>query len=193
MKIILASNSPRRKELLNQLGLNFDIIPADIDETLDADYSPYDAALITAEKKARHICSSVQEDCIIIAADTLVAIDNQILGKPENNDHAKEMLSLIQGKKHTVFTGVSLVCKSGGMVREKSFVESADVFIAELSDSEIEKYIKTGEPSDKAGAYAAQGIGALFVERVEGDFFAVVGLPMARLRRELKEFDFDFL
>lgn len=190
MAIILASQSPRRLELLTMLGLGgIVIIPAMRDETAPPGLSPDALVRHLALEKAREVRGSVPETDVIIAADTIVELDGEILGKPADESGARAMLRKISGRGHRVFTGVAVA--SGG--RELDGCEVTDVFIREISDDEISAYIATGEPMDKAGAYGAQGRAAVFVERIEGDFFNVVGLPLRLLCDMLREFGVDLL
>jgi septum formation protein len=184
MGIILASASPRRRELLEMLGIGgFDVIPADVDEAV-LNLAPDETVMDIARQKARRVACSCSADDLIIAADTLVYLDGEALGKPETVDDAKSMLRRLSGVKHTVYTGVAII-KNGN---EASFAEKTDVFFRELREEEIDAYIKTGEPMDKAGAYGAQGKGAMFISRIEGDFFNVMGLPVCRLVTALGSF-----
>jgi len=187
MKIILASGSPRRRELLAMAGFSFDVIPADVDETADPALSPGQLVAHLAEKKALHIRDMNQgQDAVVIGADTVVAIDGLILGKPKDEADAFDMLSRLQGRPHTVFTGVTAAsCKTDKI---QTFVESTKVFMRALADDEIRAYMATGEPFDKAGAYGIQEKGAVLIARVEGDYFTVVGLPLCRLNLTLREF-----
>jgi len=187
MKTILASNSPRRRELLASIAVcqNFEVIPANVDETADPALSPEQLVHHLAEKKALHIWETLAHpaDTVIIGADTIVAIDGLILGKPKDADDAFDMLLRLSGRVHTVFTGVSLI--SAG--KRKTFTESTKVFFRNMQTEEIREYIATGEPFDKAGSYGIQGRGAVFIERVEGDYFTIVGLPLCRLNLALRE------
>ncbi len=189
MGIILASSSPRRRELLAMLGISgFDVIPADVDETIPA-LEPDEAVIFLAMQKARKVAESRMGDDLIIAADTLVYLDGEPLGKPETEGDAKSMLRRLSGARHTVFTGVAII-KNG---KEAAFAEKTDVFFRVVREDEIEAYIKTGEPMDKAGAYGVQGKGAAFISRIEGDFFNVMGLPICRLVTELRGFGDNIL
>ena len=184
MKIILASGSPRRRELLAMAGYTFEVIPADVDETADPALSPAELVAMLAEKKASAITiDNSASNAIIIGSDTVVAIDNLILGKPKDDADAFAMLSRLQGRAHTVYTGVTVITPAG----RRTFVESTKVFMRALTDEEINDYIQTGEPRDKAGAYGIQERGAVLIERVEGDYFTVVGLPLCRLSVTIKE------
>ena len=183
MKIILASASPRRQELLKTAGFSFEVIPANIDETPDPSHTPAQLVCSLAEQKCEAVYYTRPKE-IVIGADTIVAIDGLILGKPSDEAEAFVMLKRLQGRSHTVYTGVCI--KS--LQKKLSFVESTEVYMRTLSDEEICEYIATGDPMDKAGSYGIQARGAALIERVEGDYFAVVGLPLCRLSLVLKEF-----
>ncbi len=186
--IILASKSPRRKELLEKLRLGrFKVIEADIDETLPAGMDCGDAVAAIALKKARAVWERVDHEGVIIAADTMVVFDGNRLGKPQDEADAFAMLNLLSGMWHEVITGVAVI-RDG---KELTAHESTRVKFRELSTEDIEGYIASEEPMDKAGAYGAQGLGSLFVERIEGDFFNVMGLPLYRLGKMLREIGID--
>lgn len=176
--IILASKSPRRRELMKLITEDFICKAADVDETLPDGISPADAVLYLSKIKAEPFKN---EGDTVIGADTVVAIDNTILGKPENADNARDMLRLLSGREHSVFTGVTVI-KDG---KEESFFSETKVKFYPLSDRDIERYIETGEPFDKAGAYGIQGYGSLLVEEIHGDYFNVVGLPISKLNNLL--------
>lgn len=176
--IILASQSPRRQELLKLITNDFEIKVSNVDETLPSGISPKDAVLYLSKIKAEPFKNGSD---IIIGADTVVALDGKILGKPKNDENAREMLKFLSGKAHSVFTGVTLI--KGDIAR--SFAVETKVKFFDLTDEEIDEYIKTGEPADKAGAYGIQGYGSLLVEKIDGDYFNVVGLPVSKLAREL--------
>lgn len=177
-KIILASKSPRRLELLRMLGLNVETASPDIDESAVEADSPSHLAEKLAKKKAEKVYRDLHpEGCPVVAADTLVEIGGKILGKPRSVAEAGEMLRMLSGKLHYVHTGLAVIY-SGTFA---SAVETATVHFRELSDDEIESYIMSGEPMDKAGAYGIQGRAGAFVDRIEGDFFSIVGLPLCRL------------
>ena len=180
--MILASQSPRRKELLALICEDFRIIPAKGEELLPEGISPRDAVLLLARQKAEEIHALHGGDTII-SADTVVAIDGKILGKPSDAANAAEMLSLLSGREHSVFTGVCIIGADGAAT---AFAEETRVEFWRLSDGEIADYVSTGEPMDKAGAYGIQGRGALLVKRIDGDYYNVMGLPVGRLSRELK-------
>ncbi len=188
-KLILASSSPRRKKILTDLGLQFEIIPPEVSEEVKPNESPKDFAIRCSADKAKEIAKNY--DGLIIAADTIVVLGNKIIGKPKDKDDAVHILTSLSGKKHQVITGITIFdSKSHKIISD--FVQT-DVWITKLSNDDIEKYINTFEPGDKAGAYAAQGKGAVLVERVDGDFFNVVGLPVFKLYKLLKEFNIDLL
>ena len=177
-KIILASKSPRRLELLRMLGLNVETASPDIDESAVEADSPSHLAEKLAKTKAEKVYRDLHpEGCPVVAADTLVEIGGKILGKPHSVAEAGEMLRMLSGKLHYVHTGLAVIY-SGTFA---SAVETATVHFRELSDDEIESYIMSGEPMDKAGAYGIQGRAGAFVDRIEGDFFSIVGLPLCRL------------
>ncbi len=179
--MILASQSPRRRELLSLITDNFRIIPAAGEEVLPEKISPENAVLTLSEQKADEIYREHRSE-VIVAADTIVAIDGKILGKPVDEKDAFAMLKTLSGRVHEVFTGVCVIFANG---RKERFFEETKVEFYELSDAEIAAYIKTGEPMDKAGAYGIQGKGALLVKRIDGDYYNVMGLPVARLLRVL--------
>ena len=185
MRIILASKSPRRIEILENLGLSPEIIPADVDESTDGfPDQPEKAVMLLAERKARAASAAVSDgSALVIAADTLVYLDKELLGKPKDKADAKKMLMRLSGKSHSVYTGI---CAMLGEKCESSAVETK-VFFKELSESEIEWYVNDGEPIDKAGAYGIQGKGSLFVEKICGDYFNVVGLPVSELFSMIEE------
>ena len=177
MRIVLASKSPRRQELLGVIGIkNFEIIPAVGEEKISGETEPADIVCALASQKAEEVFAKCP-DALVIAADTLVFLDGKALGKPKDEEDAYTMLKSIAGREHTVMTGVCV------MVGEKKLVaaEKTKVYFKSMTDNEIWSYIKSGEPMDKAGAYGAQGLGSIFIERIDGDFFNVMGLPLCRL------------
>lgn len=183
MKFILASQSPRRQELLKLISKEFSVIPADIDEALPDTVSPDFGPEFLSIQKAAHIAANYQDN-LVIGADTGVFLDNTVLGKPKTTDEAKQMLAALSGRMHRVITGCALFYKG----RHLSFSETTGVEFYPLTANEINLYVATGEPMDKAGAYGIQGGGSLFVKKINGDYFNVVGLPVGRLNRELKNF-----
>ena len=185
-RLILASASPRRAALLSQIGLTFEVYPSEIQETEQhQDMSPESVTQKLASLKARDVAERYT-DGIVIGADTLVSFENELLGKPSNDKHAMKMLSRLSGKCHDVVTGVSLINLKKG--QEKNWAEVTKVYFRQLQKAEIGNYIKSGEPSDKAGAYGIQERGAAFVKRIEGCYFNVVGLPLASLVEQLMDF-----
>lgn len=183
MNYILASASPRRQELLEKIIPQYTCIPADIDETIPENISALDAPAYLSLKKARHIAKS-NPNAVVIGADTCVISGDKILGKPSSRENAFNMLRALSGKTHLVITGCAIVKGE----KEISFSEITEVEFYPLTDKEIHDYIATGESDDKAGAYGIQGGGAVLVKGIHGDYFNVVGLPLARLSRELKNF-----
>ena len=188
--IILASGSPRRRELLAQAGLKFSVVTADTDETI-GDKGPADAVEMLSARKASAVLDILEAPGkggrIVLGADTVVAADGVILGKPENREKAAEMLRLLSGRNHEVYTGVTMIYESEGEEdRTVTFSECTRVSFYPLTEKEIEEYVATGEPMDKAGAYGIQGLGAELVEKIDGDYNNVVGLPLARVLREMK-------
>ena len=189
MRLVLASASPRRRELLEMLGFSdFEIIPATCEEEA-YNLPPEQEVAETARAKARDVLQRCTDDDMILAADTLVFLDGEKLGKPANEDDAERMLTKLSGRGHTVCTGVSIIYRG----REITKAESTKVFFREINRDDILAYIKTGEPLDKAGAYGAQGKGAVFIERIDGDFFNVMGLPLCLLSGMLGEFGVNIL
>jgi septum formation protein len=182
MHVILASQSPRRRDLLNLIGITHTVRPADVDETPLPGEPPLVVVERLARAKARRIAADARE-ALVIAADTIVVVDEHILNKPVDVADARRMLCALQGRRHDVYTAVCVT--QGG--REAAGVEDTGVWFRPLTDAEIDAYIATGEPMDKAGAYGIQGYGATIVERVDGDFFTVVGLPLVRLTKLLVE------
>ena len=181
MQLILASASPRRKELLGLFHIPFTIRVADIDETMDNTKSPFDEVARVSRLKA--LAVERQENDIVIAADTIVVCEDRVLGKPKAAAEAVEMLSALSGRDHQVMTGCTVL--RGETLQ--TFTEVTDLHFRELSRKEIENYVASGEPMDKAGAYGIQGGAALFCERMVGDYYNVMGLPVCRLGQVLKE------
>ena len=189
-QIVLASGSPRRKELLERIGVtDFLVRVPEVEESFPGGLPPQEVVSHISREKAEAASRLCGPEDIIITADTMVFLDQARLGKPRDEAHALEMLTALQGRKHTVCTGVS-VCQGDRRLTE---TESTDVFFRPASEAELRRYIATGEPMDKAGAYGVQGRGALLVERLEGDFFNVMGLPVLRLARMLEKFGISLL
>lgn len=184
--IILASNSPRRRELLENIGLQFRVIPDNTPEPKDENMLPFELVTFLAKFKGENTSKKISdEDALIISADTVVSINGEILGKPHSHEEAFEMLSKLSGNTHHVYTGVYVLDKSTG--KSVNFYEKTEVSFKSLDIDEINDYINTEEPMDKAGAYGIQNIGSIFVEGVKGDYFNVVGLPVCRLCKVIKE------
>ena len=180
MELILASQSPRRQELLRLFGVPFVVRVADIDETMDPEKSAFDEVARVSLCKALAVPRG--ENDVVIAADTIVVCEGKVLGKPKSAQQAQQMLSLLSGRDHQVMTGVTVLRGSAQQV----FTEVTDLHFRELSQREILRYIETGEPMDKAGAYGIQGGAALFCEKMSGDYYNVMGLPVCRLGQVLK-------
>ena len=180
MQLILASASPRRKELLGLFHIPFVVRVADIDETMDHAKSPFDEVARVSALKAQAV--ERQEEDIVIAADTIVVCEGRVLGKPQSAAEAVSMLRLLSGRDHQVMTGCTVLRGN----RAETFTEVTDLHFRPLSQKEIENYVATGEPMDKAGAYGIQGGAALFCERMVGDYYNVMGLPVCRLGQVLK-------
>ena len=190
MAIILASQSPRRRELLGQMGLtDFIIRPAVGEEKAAPGLSPAQLVEALSLRKGLEVAAAADPGDLVIAADTVVAVDGRVLGKPHSKEEAAEMLSALSGRAHTVYTGVTL-CRDGEVLTEH---EATAVTFRPLTPGEIDAYVATGEPMDKAGAYGIQGYGALLVEGIQGDYSNVVGLPVCRLGRMLARFGVDVL
>lgn len=202
-QIILASQSPRRKELLEQIGLEFEICPAKGEEIITKTV-PEEVVMELSKQKAEEVAAMVSSysenhkeittpsDILVIGADTVVAFEGKILGKPKDEADAKAMLTMLSGNTHSVFTGVTLVLiDKSGRAGELVFYEKTDVKMHEMSELEIDRYIATGEPMDKAGSYGIQGKCAIYIEKIDGDYNNVVGLPITRIYQELKKIGID--
>ena len=189
MKIILASASPRRRELLSALGLEFEVRPALGEEHPEPGLSGGETAMRLSRAKCLEIAAGAEEDDVVIAADTVVCLDDQILGKPADEEDAARMLKALSGRDHRVYTGVT-VARGGRVLSD--FEETA-VHFRPLSEREIAAYIATGEPMDKAGAYGIQGRASLFVRGIEGDYFNVMGLPLCKLGEMLKQLGIELI
>ena len=195
-KIILASSSPRRRELMAQAGFAFEVLVSEADETIETE-TPDEMVEVLSERKAAAVAEEIkkqgfaEESILLVGADTMVAIDGKKLGKPKDEKGAEEMLEELSGRTHQVYTGVTLIrlrkAENGSILQEsRTFSEGTDVSFYPLTKEEIRSYIATGEPMDKAGAYGIQGKAAVFVKEIKGDYNNVVGLPIARLYQELK-------
>ena len=184
MELILASASPRRKELLEKIGLPFTVQPAMGEERI-TQKSPAAVVMELSRQKAEEIAAAQTEDCIIIGADTVVARGEKIMGKPKDAADAKQMLRSIADDCHQVYTGVTLI-RTGAHPQSVTFQEKTDVCLYPISDAELDAYIASGDSMDKAGAYGIQGDFAIYVKRIAGDYYNVVGLPIGRVYQELK-------
>ena len=184
-KIVLASGSPRRRELMHQMGIDdFEILPAKGEENAPEALTPAQLVEQLALQKAREV-AALRPDCAVIGADTVVALGDEVLGKPESEARAKEMLRALSGRHHQVYTGVAVL--AGG--EEYTHVECTEVEFRALSDEEIDAYVATGEPMDKAGAYGIQGRACTLIRGIRGDYYNVVGLPVCALHEMLAELD----
>ena len=181
MQLILAAASPRRKELLGLYGIPFTVRAADIDETMDPDKPPFDEVARLSREKALAVPREPED--VVVAADTIVVCDGIVLGKPRDEAQAIEMLSLLSGRAHQVMTGCTVLRGQ----KDETFTEVTDIHFRPLSPGEIRRYVSTGEPMDKAGAYGIQGGAALFCQRMEGDYYNVMGLPVCALGQVLKQ------
>jgi septum formation protein len=190
-EIILASASPRRQQLLNQIGVKFQVVPSTIDEIMDNSMEPSQVAMSLASQKCEDVVSRIDRDCIVIAADTIVIRGNRMLGKPESEEDAFEMLKSLNGQWHEVITGICLHRTCDGRVIRS--YESTKVKMAERTDDFLRSYINTREPFDKAGAYGIQGYGSLIVEKIDGCYFNVMGLPVYKLSLVLNELGYRLL
>lgn len=184
-KIILASASPRRRELLEQGGIPFTVIPSQAEEKITTE-QPGKAVEELSYLKCSDIYEKSSGDVIVIGADTVVASEGKILGKPSSPKEAVKMLQSLQGREHEVYTGVTIMAREGKENKQKTFHEKTKVVFYPMSDEEIRSYVNTGEPMDKAGAYGIQGKSAVFIKAISGDYNNVVGLPLARLYQEFK-------
>lgn len=178
--IILASASPRRKEILELADLKFDVMPSDAQE-ITTKTAPNEVVMELASLKAKDIYKKSEKQSMIVGVDTVVAYQGQILGKPTDEADAKRMLTMLSGQTHEVYTGVCVI-EDG---KTKTFYEETKVTFYEISDEQIDHYIKTGEPMDKAGSYGIQGKAAVFIKGIEGDYYNVVGFPIARFLQEI--------
>lgn len=185
-RIILASASPRRRELLQQIGLKFNVIPSKGEEKITKQF-PSEVVEELALQKAENVAASVAEG-IVIGSDTIVWQDGHIMGKPRDREHARQMLRRIQDSTHSVYTGVAVLVKDGAEVKQHVFSCETKVHVYPMTEQEIEKYLDTGEPMDKAGAYGIQGSFAAWIKSIEGDYNNVVGLPVAALYQVLKQY-----
>lgn len=185
MKLILASASPRRAEILRAAGIAFSVLSSAVDETLIPGETPNEMVRRLALAKADLVAARAIGPAIVIAADTTVALDGTIMGKPRTSDDARQMLEKLSGRTHSVITGVALIRLPD--VERREFIETTQVHFAPLSEDGITKYLASGEPFDRAGSYAIQGLAGRFIPNIDGCYFNVVGLPLARLCKELAD------
>lgn len=185
-RIILASASPRRRELLAQMGLSFEVMPSTKEEKMiEAEASKVVESL--SAQKAEDIAQQINGDATIIGSDTIVVCDGEIMGKPHSKEEAFSMIFRLQGRKHQVYTGVTVIDRINGKEAKKTFAAQADVSVYPMTDAEIEAYIAKGESMDKAGAYGIQGAFGMFVKEIKGEYTTILGLPIAALYQTLKE------
>ncbi|QSX05032.1 septum formation inhibitor Maf [Sedimentibacter sp. zth1] len=189
-KIILASSSPRRKELLEQVGINFDILPSNEEEIITK-INPSEIVEELSLQKANSVLKMVTNDSIIIGADTIVSLNNNIMGKPHDKNDAYNMLKQLQNNTHTVYTGVCVIIKKGIDCKVIVFHDSTDVTMYPMTNKQIYDYIDTNEPFDKAGSYGIQGQSAIYIKKICGDYNNVVGLPIAKLYNTLLDIGID--
>ena len=191
-KIVLASASPRRRELLSQVGVTFEVKPASGEELITS-AEPAKVVEELSRQKAMFTAYALEEeenrelrDVVVIGADTVVSYEGKILGKPADETDAIEMLAMLQGNTHQVYTGVTLLIREEERWEAHTFHECTDVSFYPATEEEIKEYVKTGEPMDKAGSYGIQGIGALLIDKIDGDYYTIVGLPISKVYRALK-------
>ena len=181
--IILASGSPRRKELLAQVGISFEIVKAEGEEIINTTV-PEEAVKELSRQKAREVAARTDGD-VVIGADTVVAADHEILGKPKDQEDAVRMIRMLQGRTHQVLTGVTVILRDGVRKKEICFAETTHVHVYPMTEEQIRDYVASGEPMDKAGSYGIQGKAAVFIKGIEGDYYNVVGFPIARFLQEI--------
>lgn len=188
MEIILASGSPRRSDLMKQVGFKFRVSTCNTDESYDENLTPAEIVMELSLRKADAVFDKEmpEKDTVVIAADTVVALGNEILGKPKDRNDAIRMLTELSGKKHQVYTGVTLYYYVKGRVFIENFADCADVYFRELSQETITSYVDSWEPMDKAGAYGIQGLGAILVDKIDGDYYTIVGLPISKVYHSIK-------
>ena len=190
MRIVLASNSPRRKELLHQIFDKFDVVKSNFDEDEIKEKEPEKLVQILSVKKAEEVFERIQNkenELLVIGGDTLVYFDKEILGKPKDEKDAFNTLKKLQGNKNEVYSAFTIILKKDNKIIKETCLSKSIITMKSMSDEEIEEYIKTGEPMDKAGSYAVQGIGNNFIEKIEGSYSSVVGLDVEKLKDILKE------
>ena len=193
-KIILASSSPRRRELMAQAGFAFEVLVSEADETIETE-TPGEMVEVLSERKAAAVAEEIkrqgfaEESVLLVGADTMVAIDGKKLGKPKDEKGAEEMLEELSGRTHQVYTGVALFSLKEGIIEKKTtFHECTDVTMVSMTEKEIADYVASGDSMDKAGAYGIQGLAAIFISEIKGDYYNVVGLPISRVYHEIEQF-----
>lgn len=184
-KLILASGSPRRRELLERIGITPVVRPSEVEEVVTSEI-PWEVVLMLSAQKAEAVAAVCGTDCVVLGADTVVAADGMILGKPGTHEEAYEMVKRLQGRSHQVYTGVTLIVKEEQEMRKTSFFEKTEVCVYPMTEEEIRAYAESEEPMDKAGAYGIQGRFAAYIQGISGDYSNVVGLPAGRVYQELK-------
>lgn len=190
MRVVLASNSPRRKELLHQIFDSFDVIKSDFNEEVVDEKNPEELVKVLSSKKAEEVFDKIESnesELLVIGGDTLVYFDGQVLGKPKDEKDAYNTLKKLQGNKNEVYSAFTVILKKGGKLKKETVLSKSIVTMKLITDEEIEEYIKTGEPMDKAGSYAVQGIGNKFIDNIEGSYNSVVGLDIEKLDKILKK------
>ena len=190
IKLVLASGSSRREEIMERLDLKFTVVPSKLDESKFENDDPVELVKTLAEEKAKSV-SKLVEEALIIAADTIVVYENEVLGKPEKKSEARRTLKMLNGDKHQVITALTVMNSESEEIY--SVENITDVKMMELSEEEITKYVETGEPLDKAGSYAIQGLGGLFIEEIKGSYYSVMGLPIHQLAKLLDKFNYGIL
>lgn len=194
-KLILASASPRRRELLTQIGAEFEVIPAKGEE-IPASAKPEQAVLELSRQKAEEVAGTLSREAgniVVLGADTVVSLDGNILGKPKDKEDAARMLGMLNGREHSVFTGVTMIARSVHSEEIISFYQETKVFMYPMTSRQIQAYTDTGEPMDKAGSYGIQGKGAVYIEKIAGDYNNVVGLPVAAIYQKLEKTGIEIL
>lgn len=187
MRIILASKSPRRKELLSMITTDFEVIVSSSEEIVDENLKPGEQVIEIAKQKAQDIFASQEGDVLVLGSDTIVVAENdEILGKPKDYEDAVRMLTILSNKKHKVMTGVSIIFRKNGEIKESNFCDIANVYVKELSKNEIDKWLESGNAWDKAGAYAIQQEFAVHIDKLEGNYSTVMGLPIHAVYDEFK-------
>ena len=189
MRVVLASSSPRRKELMNMLGLQYDVVSFDHDEVLNKEKTVYEQCMDIAYQKGKVVFDSFDEDIVVISSDTIVVLDNVIYGKPIDREDAYNMLKKIQGTTHEVVSALTVFCRKNGKESINETYEKALVTVDEMNDSEINSWIDTGKAFGKAGAYAIQEEYGRFIKKIDGDYYTIVGLPLNKLYNILKDLE----